>query len=119
MMNKLLKSVLNAATYLVEQSDRVATELRARAADVDRFGDQVSDIRDRTRNISGNESHRLRSAISFAAGVGIGLGAALLLAPASGRETRDSIGKKVREIGTPIRDRFTSEVSTATGTEGA
>jgi gas vesicle protein len=43
----------------------------------------------------------------------------MLLAPASGRETRDSIGKKVRDIGAPMRDRFASEGTQATGTEGS
>jgi hypothetical protein len=119
-MNKFFKSVLKTAAYLLEQSDRVAAEIRDRAADgVDRVGDRVSDLHDRTRNISGHESHTLRSAISFAAGVGLGIGAGMLLAPASGRETRDSIGKKVRDIGAPIRVRFGSEVSKATGTEGS
>jgi hypothetical protein len=119
-MNKFFKSVLKTAAYLLEQSDRFAAEIRDRAADgVDRVGDRVSDLHDRTRNISGHESHRLRNAISFAAGVGLGIGAGMLLAPASGRETRDSIGKKVRDIGAPIRDRFASEVSKTTGTEGS
>lgn len=119
-MNKFFKSVLKIAADLLEQSDRVAAEIRDRAADgVDRVGDRVSDLRDRTRNFSGHESHALRRAISFAAGVALGVGAGVLLAPASGRETRDSIGKKVREIGAPIRDRSASEVSKPTGTEGS
>jgi hypothetical protein len=118
-MNKLFKSLLKTAVYLLEQSDRVAAGMRDRAADgVDRVGDRVSDIRDRARNLHGDESHTLRSAISFAAGVGLGIGAGMLLAPASGRETRDSIRKKVRHIGAPVRDRFASEPSEATGTEG-
>ena len=118
-MNKLFKSLLKTAVYLLEQSDRVAADMRDRAADgVDRVGDRVSDIRDRAGNLYSDESHVLRSAISFAAGVGLGIGAGMLLAPASGRETRDSIRKKVRHIGAPVRDRFASEASEATGTEG-
>jgi hypothetical protein len=118
-MNKLFKSLLKTAVYLLEQSDRVAADVRDRAADgVDRVGDRVSDLRDRTRNLYGNESHTLRSAISFAAGVGLGIGAGMLLAPASGKETRDSIREKVGHIGAPVRDRFASEASEATGTEG-
>jgi hypothetical protein len=119
-MNKVFKSVLKTAAFLLELSDRVAADMRDRAAaGFDRVGDQVSDLHDRARNISGHESHKLRNAISFAAGVGLGIGTGMLLAPASGRETRDSIGKKVRDIGAPIRGRFTSEVSKATGTEGS
>jgi hypothetical protein len=118
-MIKFFKSVLKTAAYLLEQSDRVAADVRDRAAEgVDRASDRVSDFRDRTRNLYGHESHTLRSAISFAAGVVVGIGAGMLLAPASGRETRDSIGKKVGDIGAPMRDRFASEVSQATGTDG-
>jgi hypothetical protein len=119
-MNKFFKSVLKTAAYFLEQSDRVAAKVRDRAAEgVDRASDRVSDLRDRTRNLYGHESHTLRSAISFAAGVGLGIGVGMLLAPASGRETRDSIGKKVRDIGAPMRDRVASEGSQATGTEGS
>jgi YtxH-like protein len=119
-MNRFFKSVLRTAALLLEVSDRIAADMRDRAAaGFDRVGDQVSDLRDRTRNISGQESHTFRNVIGFAAGVGLGVGAGMLLAPASGRETRDSIGKKVRDMGAPIRDRFASEVSKATGTEGS
>jgi hypothetical protein len=120
MMKKFFRSVLKTAACLLEQSDRVAAEFRDRAADgVGRVGDRVTDLRDRIQDISGHESHTLRNVIGFAAGVGLGVGAGMLLAPARGRETRDSIGKKVRDIGAPIRDRFASEVSKATGTEGS
>ena len=119
-MSKFLKSVLKAAAYLLEQSDRIAADVRDRAAEgVDRASDRVSDLGDRTRNLYGHKSHTLRSAICFAAGVGLGIGAGMLLAPASGGETRDSIGKKARDIGAPMWDRFASEGSQATGTEGS
>jgi hypothetical protein len=119
-MNKFFKSVLKTAAYFLEQSDRVAAKVRDRAAEgVDRASDRVSDLRDRTRNLYDHESHTLRNAISFAAGVGLGIGAGMLLAPATGRETRDSIRNTVQDIGAPIRDRFASEVSEATGTEGS
>jgi hypothetical protein len=119
-MSKFFKSVLKTAAYLLEQSDRVAADVRDCAAEgVDRASDRVSDLRDRTRNLYGHESHMLQRAISFAAGVVVGIGAGMLFAPASGRETRDSIGKKVGDIGAPMRDRFASEVSKATGTDGS
>lgn len=119
-MYKFFRSVLKTAAYLLAQSDSVAADVRARAAEgVDRASDRVSDLRDRTRSLYGHESHTLRSAVSFAAGVGLGLGAGMLLAPASGRETGDSIGKKVRDISAPMRDRFASEAPQAPGTEGS
>jgi hypothetical protein len=119
-MNEFFKSVLKTAVCLLEQSDRVSADMRDRAGDgVDRTGERGSDLRDRTRNLYAHESHTLRNAISFAAGVGLGIGAGMLLAPATGSEIRDSIRNKVRDIGAPIRDRFASEVSEATGTEGS
>ena len=42
----------------------------------------------------------------FAAGVAIGVGAGMLLAPASGEEIRGSIGDKVQDIGDRVRSRF-------------
>ena len=40
------------------------------------------------------EDHTVRNAMSFAAGIGLGIGVGILLAPASGEETRSSIAKK-------------------------
>lgn len=119
-MNQFFKSVLKTAVCLLEEFDRVSPGMRDRDGDgVDRASDRGSDLRDRTRSLYGHESRKLRNAISFAAGVGLGIGAGMLLAPATGRETRDSIRNKVRDIGAPIRDRLASEVSEATGTEGS
>jgi hypothetical protein len=119
-MNEFLKSVLKTVVYLLEQFNRVPPDMRDRAGDgVDRTGERGSDLRDRTRNLYAHESHTLRNAISFAAGVGLGIGAGMLLAPATGRETRDSIRNTVRDIGAASRGRFASEVSEATGTEGS
>ena len=61
------------------------------------------------------EDHTLRNVLVFAAGVGVGIGAGMLLAPASGEEIRGSIGDKVQDISDRVRDRFTSETATATG----
>ncbi len=53
-MSKFFKSVLKTAAYLLEQSDRVAADVRDCAAEgVDRASDRVSDLRDRTRNLYG------------------------------------------------------------------
>jgi gas vesicle protein len=42
-------------------------------------------------------------------GVGIGVGVGLLLAPASGEETRDTITNKVQEFGDRVRDKFNDQ----------
>ena len=119
-MNKLLKSVLKTVVYLLEQTESVAEDMRDRVAEgVDRAGDRVSDLRDRAQDYYAGEDHTLRNVLTFAAGVGVGIGAAILLAPASGEEIRSQIGEKVQDIGDRVRDRFSSETRRAsTGTEG-
>ncbi len=118
-MNKLLKSVLKTVVYLLEQTENVAEDMRDRVADgVDRASDRVSDLRDRAQDIYAGEDHTLRNVLTFAAGVGVGIGAAILFAPASGEEIRSQIGDKVQDIGDRVRDRFSSETRrSATGTE--
>jgi hypothetical protein len=118
-MNKLLKSVLKTAVYLLEQTENVAEEMRDRVADgVDHAGHRISDLRDQARDMYAGEDHTLRNALTFAAGVGVGIGAAMLLAPASGEEIRGQIGDKVQDIGDRVRDRFSSASRRAsTGTE--
>jgi YtxH-like protein len=118
-LNNLLKSILKTAVYFIEQSDRVANDMRDRVSDsLDSAADRVSDLRNRAQGLYEGESHTLRNVLTFAAGVGVGIGAGMLLAPASGEEIRSSIGDKVQDIGDRVRDRFSSEARNATGTEG-
>jgi hypothetical protein len=116
-MSKLLKSVLKTAVYLLDQAEDVADEVRGRVShSVDRAGDRVSDLRDRARDLYVGEDHTLRNVLTFAAGVGVGVVTAMLLAPASGDEIRGQIGEKVHDIGGRMRERFSE--SQRTGTEG-
>jgi gas vesicle protein len=57
--------------------------------------------------------HTMRDAVSFIAGVGLGVGIGMLFAPASGEETRELISEKVQEVGTRVRDRFSEEMQRA------
>jgi gas vesicle protein len=118
-VTKLLKSILKTAVYILDQADNAASDMRDRVADqVDRVSDQVSDITDRGRRAIYGEDHTLRNVLTFAAGVGVGLGAGMLLAPASGEDTRSSMRDKVQDIGDRVRQRFsTSGESRPTGTE--
>ena len=100
-MNKFLKSVLKTAVCVmdqyVEQVDRASS----------RVSDEVSDLVDRSKKMVGvREDHTLRRVLSFAAGVGLGVGAGMLLAPASGSQTRRSIKEKAEDIGTRAGRRF-------------
>ena len=119
MLNSLLKSILKTAVYFIEQSDRVAGDVRGRVSDsFESASDRVSDLRDRAQDLYEGENHTLRNLLTFAAGVGVGIGAGMLLAPASGEEIRETIGDKVQDIGDRVRNRFSSEARNATGTEG-
>ena len=119
-MYSLLKSVLKTAVYFLDQAENFAGDVRDRVADgVGHATDKVSDLRDQAQHLYEGEDHTLRNVATFAAGLAIGAGAALLLAPASGEETRSSIGEKVHDIGDRVRSRFSSETGrSATGTEG-
>jgi gas vesicle protein len=113
-VNKFLKSLLKTGVYLLEQSDRVTTDMR------DRVKDQVEDLTDRAEQaFHGRQDHTARNAIWFAAGIGLGLGVGVLFAPASGLETRSSISDKVQDMGDGIGEHFsTAKRKPATGTEG-
>lgn len=114
-MNNLIKSILKAAVYFLEQTDRFAGDVRDRVSDsLDRAADTVSDLRDQVEDIHPGPSNTMRNVLSFAAGVGVGIGAAILFAPASGEETRNQIGEKVQDIGGRLRGRFSR-----TGTESS
>jgi hypothetical protein len=118
-MNNLIKSILKTAVYFLDQTDRFAGDVRDRVADgIGSASDRVSDLRDQAQELYEGEDHTLRNILTFAAGVGVGVGAAILFAPASGEEIRSQIGDKVQDISDRVRDRFTSETpKTATGTE--
>jgi gas vesicle protein len=118
-VTKLLKSILKTAVYILDQADNAASDMRDRVSDqVDRVSDQVSEFTDRGRRAIYGEDHTLRNVLTFAAGLGVGLGAAVLFAPASGEETRSSVRDKVQDIGDQVRQRFsTASGPRPTGTE--
>jgi hypothetical protein len=98
-----------------------------------RLSEGIDDISDRARDTYGEASRRanratevirgedhsgLGTAAALLIGVGVGVGVGMLLAPASGQETRSTISNKVQEFGDRVRDKFGSE-SERTGTYGA
>lgn len=103
-LSKLVRSALKTAVYIMDQT----------ADQVDRASDRVSEMAEDTREaIYPRESHVLRNILSFAAGVGVGIGAGMLLAPASGADLRNSISDKVQDISNRVSGRGESY---ATGT---
>jgi gas vesicle protein len=113
-----LKSILKAATYLLEQSDRCSAQMRDRVSEgMDRAGDRMSGLRDRARNLYAHEDHTVRNVLSFVAGAGVGVGVAVLFAPASGAQVRNSIAERAQAAGKLVQNHFSSEASTAADTE--
>ena len=93
-VNKFLKSLRNIGLDFLDQAERA------------------------THSIRRQEDHSVRNAISFAAGIALGTGGGILLAPASGKATRNSIAEKVQDVSERVRDRFSAAKKPATGTEG-
>jgi gas vesicle protein len=108
-MNRVLKSLLKSAIYIMDETNE----------QVERVSNRVSQVADETKNVFyPDEDHTLRNAFSFAAGIGLGLGLGVLLAPASGAELRSSISEKIHCVGDTGRDRFSSDsLSGPTGTD--
>ena len=87
----------------------------------DRLTEGIDDLSDRARDTYGEASRRAGRAIevvrgedhgginraaALLVGVGVGVGVGLLLAPASGKETRDTISNRVHQFGDRVRDKF-------------
>lgn len=103
-LDKVVKSVLKSIVYIMDET----------ADRVDRVSDRASEFAENTRSvIYPGEGHAFRNVMSFAAGIGVGIAAGMLLAPSSGEELRNSIGDKVQNISDKVRGRE----SYATGTE--
>ncbi|MGH9514548.1 MAG: YtxH domain-containing protein [Terriglobales bacterium] len=109
---KMLKNLLiGTGVYLLES-------LRERAGDsFENISDRARDTYDEaTRRASrasdalrGNDSHVLGTTVALLIGVGVGVGVGLLLAPASGEETRGTLTNKVQEFGDRVRDKFNEQ----------
>jgi YtxH-like protein len=117
--SNLLRSILRTTAYILDQVDR-ASDVSDRVSDrVNRVSSRVSDMAGQARDVIYGEDHTLRNILLFTAGVGVGVGAGILLAPSSGEELRNSMREKVEDIGDRVRGRFSSGTgSRATGTEG-
>jgi ElaB/YqjD/DUF883 family membrane-anchored ribosome-binding protein len=99
-----------------------------------RFNEGIEDLSDRARDtydvasrrasravdaVRGEDHSRMNSAAALLIGVGVGVGVGMLLAPASGRETRENISGRVQEFGGRMRDKFSEpKREPGTGTYG-
>jgi len=104
-IDKFVRSILKSIVYVMDEA----------ANRVDRVSDRASEFAENTRSvIYPNEGNTLRNVMSFAAGIGVGVAAGLLLAPSSGAELRSTISDKVQNIGDKVRGRGEAY---ATGTD--
>jgi hypothetical protein len=119
--NKALTNVLlGAGAYLLES-------LR------ERVSDNVEDLRDRAREtygvassrtsraaaaLRGEDSNMWGSAAALLVGLGVGVGIGVLIAPASGEETRRNLADKVTDFGDKVRQRAQEVEMDNTGTYG-
>jgi gas vesicle protein len=128
-MNKFLKLLLGTTLYVLEQSDKSTRKVRNRAADNfedlrDLAQEKYATASDRVSRASnalmGDDSHVLGNVLSLVAGIGIGVGIGLIVAPASGEETRGAIADRVQVFGDKVKKQFSSESEDykSTGTNG-
>lgn len=103
-LSNIIRPILKTAVYLMDQT----------VEQVDRASERASDLADDAREAIYPQDHTLRNVLSFAAGVGIGVGAGMLLAPTSGTELRSTISDKVQDISNKVKGRAEGY---ATGTE--
>ena len=104
-LNNFLRSVLKTAIYVIDST----------ADSVDRVSDRATRVADNARDvIYPDRNDTLRNVLAFAAGVGVGVAAGVLLAPQSGEELRGSISDRVQDISDKVRGRNDAY---ATGTD--
>ena len=113
----LFDVLLGTGVYLLDSvRDRLAESVgdfseRARNAAHELY-ETTSERAGRAAEVIRGEDHRgLSTSAAVLIGVGVGVGVGILLAPARGEETRNTIAEKVR-------DRFSREKEQATGTYG-
>ncbi len=118
--SNLLRLLLGAGLYLLDPlRDRLSERLddiSERAQDVyEGAADRVSSI---THRMRGRQSDPWANITWLLIGAGVGVGLGVLLAPASGEETRSNISEKVQKAGDKVRERFSPQPRPASGTYG-
>ncbi len=105
-MDRFLKTLLKTGAFFLDQAGEATTTVRTR------IRDGADDLSDRAvQVIRGPESHLLRDAIAFTAGVGIGVGVGILCAPSSGAETREALSDRLLEFGGNVKKRVSTEAT--------
>jgi hypothetical protein len=118
--NILWNVLLGSGVYLLdslrdrlsEGFDDISDRARDTYSEASRRASRASDV------IRGEDHRGINTVAALLIGVGVGVGVGMLLAPASGEETRGTISNKVQEFGDRMRDKF-SERESGTGTYGS
>ena len=112
-MKQFLRLFFGAGLLLTEPRqrqrvyDRVTDKFDDVADQASRGYDAAADRVERMYRAARGENHSgLVSVASFVAGIGVGVGAGLLFAPGSGKDTRAAIAGKFEDIQSDVRDSF-------------
>jgi hypothetical protein len=118
--NTLLDVLMGAGLFLLDPvRDRLADSIESLTNRAQDTFDTASDRIGRASSAIRGEDHTgLSATAAMLIGVGIGVGVGMLLAPASGEETRSNLTEKVHNLGDRMRDRFNTEQRAASGTYG-
>lgn len=119
--NILWNVLLGTGVYLLDSfRDRltgVVDDFSGTARDT--YGEASRRVSRASEAIRGEDHRGMSTAAALLIGVGVGVGVGMLLAPASGQETRSNLSDKVHEFSDRMRDKFNSGEQQATGTYGA
>jgi len=114
--NLLWNVLLGTSVYLLDslrsRLSEGAEDLTDRARDT--YGEASRRVNRASEAIRGDDSHVLGTVAALVIGVGVGVGVGMLLAPASGEETRGTISNKVQEFGGRMKDKFSEGQSSST-----
>ena len=110
-MNQFLRILFGTGLMLTEPRqrrriyNRVTDKLDDVADQALRGYDAAADRVERVyRSARGDDTRVLASAGSFLIGMGVGVGAGMLLAPASGKKTRENIAEKLQHFQSDVRE---------------
>jgi hypothetical protein len=125
-MKNFFKLLLGTSLCFLEQSDRSKNVRRRAAGKIgdlrdavqQRYEDAADRVAKASRAIRGQDNQSLGNALRLAAGVGVGFAVGLLLAPASGQETRSAIAGSVQQFGNKVRKQVFSQDARATANVG-
>jgi hypothetical protein len=105
----LLDSMRNRLTDVIEDFSGAARNTYGEAS---RRVSRASDV------IRGEDQVGISTAAALLLGIGVGVGVGILLAPASGEQTRSNLSNKVQEFSDRVRDKFSSERESGSGAYG-